>query len=74
MIKVDKNKQIPKNPMKKYPWDLLKVGDSFFHECSIQQLTSAATRWRKYQQVNQKHTARTVTENGKKGARIWRTK
>ena len=57
-----------------YPWDEMEVGDSFFAEGKkINVLTSAvSSRRKKYPEET--YAARTRTENGVKGVRVWRVK
>lgn len=71
MIKVDKNVPIP--PAKRqtiYPWAKLEIGDSFF----IPGKTAGKMGgiFASAKALDHKYTARTVVENGVKGARVWR--
>lgn len=72
----------------KYPFNKMKVGDSFFVPCintktgsnkselSVYHmvLTAAAHYRRRTNRLDQHYTARVVEEQGKRGARIWRDK
>lgn len=71
-IKIDKNVALPTSGANaKYPFADLSIGDSFFApgrtSAQISPCTAHAQRER-----GGKFTARTVTENGVKGVRVWR--
>lgn len=72
-IKIEKGVPIPapsrREYVSKYPWRRLEVGDSFF---AADKLISSMgiDNMRKKSGFN--FTARTVTENGVKGVRVWR--
>ena len=71
---VDHNIPIPepRGRHAKYPWSLLKIGDSFFVQGQTSQTFGPA---RQYAQTRHGHVyvSRTVTEAGTAGVRIWRT-
>lgn len=73
-IKIDHDIPIP-NPeyqrrQRKYPIADMAVGDSFFaHAQRSESVSSSLTKYRK---MGRRFTARTVTENGVKGVRLWR--
>jgi hypothetical protein len=74
MTKIDKGVPIPEpikgTRPKSSPMYLLEVGDSFFSERKY-----ASTCVSHYAaKLGRKFVSRTVTENGVKGKRIWRTK
>jgi hypothetical protein len=74
MTKIDKGVPIPEpikgTKQRSSPMYLLEVGDSFF---SVRK--GAATCLSHYAaKLGWKFVSRTVTENGVKGTRIWRTK
>lgn len=51
----------------------MPVGASFFFKrASIQMLSNAWSMLRRNEDLTSKFTARTVTENGVKGVRVWR--
>ena len=66
MIKIDDGVPIPRS---KYPWREMKVGQSFFTEDP----KVRAAGFEAGKRLNLKFVSRTVTENGIKGFRIWRT-
>ena len=65
-INIDKDTPFPE-PKKRYPFDEMEVGDSFFAKRTTQQLLSSAAR---HQKDGRKFTARAEND----GARIWRVK
>jgi len=78
-IKVDKGIPIPKPRQgtgSGYPWDDMKVGDSFFipndaenmNNVAHQNKLSSAARSRRMNHPNEKYTVRAV----KGGTRVWR--
>lgn len=75
-IKIDKGVPIPKAELgrnRKYPWDELQVGDSFFVPGKTRATFNGfASRFKKTHGIH--FTLRTVTENDIKGVRIWRIK
>ena len=75
MYTIDKNVPAPAvanlGAPAKYPWRAMDVGDSFFvPEKTASYMTSAALNAGRT--LGRKYTVRTVTENGVKGARVWR--
>ena len=68
-IVIEKNVPAPANPRRrKYPFAEMEVGDSFFApNIKISSVTYSFAR-----HPGKKFTARTVTENGVKGFRVWR--
>jgi hypothetical protein len=73
-MKVEKGIPIPSSEVGRpsvYPWADMDVGSSFFvKKISLNSMSAAARR--RGQSHNEKYTARTVTENGIKGVRVWR--
>jgi len=74
-FKIDKNVPIPEGRWgkrrKKYPFDEMEVGDSFFiHGGKQESITSIMRHWR--EKLGHKYTTRSVVENGVKGVRVWR--
>lgn len=51
-----------------YPWEKMKVGDSFFIKMEQKSISGAATGY------GSRHHMRFVTRKEKSGTRIWRTK
>lgn len=72
-IKIDQSVPLPDDTggrRRKYPFADMGVGDSFFApDRTSTNLNSAARRHR-----DKTFTARSVTEAGVKGARVWRVK
>lgn len=56
---------------RKYPYRDLRIGQSFFVPDATHQLISGSMHPAK-KRLGRKFTARTVTENGVKGVRVWR--
>jgi hypothetical protein len=76
-MKIESNIPIPKirstGAQLKYPWDALKVGDSFFvPDGDVSALTSIGKQYFKNRNISVKIKCRTVTEDGVKGVRVWR--
>ena len=74
MPKLDANIPIPplKGGQPKYPWESMKVGDSFFAPVPHSVLYSASyARTKKH---NAGYKTRSVVENGVQGCRTWRVK
>ena len=69
-VKVDKGVPLPKSGkgVPKYPWDDLKVGDSFI----IKKCSRVSIAYRNGLGNGKKFVSRTVVENGKKVIRVWR--
>ena len=76
MIAVDHDVPVPIGDgigrIPKYPWASMAVGDSFFVPGKGANDLLGAARPRKL--LGEKHTCRTLTENGVKGVRVWRVK
>jgi len=70
-IKVEKNVPMPPS-ITRYPFRKMNVGDSFFAPGKTGTDISKASQI--YKADGLRFTARTVVENGIKGARAWRTK
>ena len=75
MFKIDKDVPIPKKrggpgAQPKYPWHQMEVGDSFFAAAPLKAVLNAAGNWAHRHGV--KFSGRAVTEDGVKGARVWR--
>lgn len=72
MIKVEKGVELPsaRCSAKKYPWEEMKVGDSFFAPGLTTSKLSNAASWRRTK--GEKFAVRETTEHGVDGARIWR--
>lgn len=70
-IKIDHNIKPPKfGKYRKYPWNEMKKGDSFF---STQPYLNGPARAAAVRIGNGcKFICRSVTENGVKGVRVWR--
>jgi hypothetical protein len=68
-IRVDENVPIPPRRQHFYPWAKMKVGDSFFAPRRTAALAGQIAR-----KTTMVFTGRNVTENGVRGARIWRVK
>lgn len=67
----ESNLPIPRHPMRKYPWNDLGLGDSFFvSNTTVERMSSLAARRAKA--TSRKYTCRTLTENGCVGVRVWR--
>ena len=60
----------PSRRAKKYPFDTMAVGDSFFAPVMVSCLNSSAYRFRRGTTL--KHTIRSVIEDGVAGCRVWR--
>lgn len=77
---IDKNVPIPKQIRSgtpsnaKYPWREMDVGDSIFMKLPEAENMSAAARFFAYSNKEYGFTSRTVTENGVKGIRVWRSR
>ena len=75
-FKIDKGIELPKRKApvshRKYPWDELEVGDSFFIPkkkiVGIGNIRLAAEK-----RLNRKFSGRSVVEHRVKGVRVWRT-
>lgn len=76
-IKIDKHVPLPigYGNKPKYPFHDMSVGDSFFTEALLTNLTSILNqqRVRRKNPVVGQFTMRTVVEDGIKGVRVWRT-
>jgi len=91
-FKIDKNVPFPVNfkvqddhpvtakPKLKYPFDRMKVGDSFFAPGQVTARKGTAGQGAAHSAAKAygrahglKFTGKTVVENGVKGVRIWRT-
>lgn len=72
MIAIDTDVPLQKQRTTKYPWANLGVGHSFFAAGK-----TAATMGGNIAQARRQHgytlVCRTVTENGVRGCRVWRT-
>ncbi len=77
MIDVQDGVPIPQSrgrSLRKYPWECLNVGQSFFVPGDKQaSIVSAAWGWAKRQSPGARFTSRKVVENGVAGVRVWRT-
>lgn len=72
-IKLESGVEIPKEDRQAYPWKEMKVGQSFFMPGKKgTRARMAAYIWGTRNGAKFKTVS--VTEGGKKGARIWRTK
>lgn len=59
---------------RKYPWDTMEVGGSFFvADAEQKQLAHAAYMWRRNNDMSRRFETRVTTENGVHGVRVWRT-
>ena len=77
MFKVEKGVPIPvarRGTEKKYPFSDLEIGDSFFVSGKLVVTFSGQVSTAAKRMPGRRFTARTVTENGIKGVRVWRTK
>lgn len=78
MYKIEKNKKLPEDPRgakRKYPFHILKIGESFFAQKPSTNITSSYNYYkRNHDQKNKQFTCRTVVENNKNGTRCWRIK
>lgn len=78
-VKIDKGVPMPGgkgiNGTSKYPFRDMEVGDSAFFAGSGPSGAekNSADMWAKYNKNGCRFASRTVTENGVKGVRIWRT-
>ena len=75
-FKLDKNIPIPRAKLgrpPKYKWDLMEVGDSFFLPRTAH-YAGRLVQARKAAGDKNTYMVRGIRENGKDGARIWRTK
>ena len=77
MTAISKNIPIPPFVPEKYPFNCLKLLESFFIAADsnsdkdlrlLQWRMSACAKWRKAK----KFTTRTITEGGQRGIRVWR--
>ncbi len=65
---------IPRRGGRIYPWNRMEVGDSFFTPKDLRRVRAASHSFTSlHPERCLKYTARSVTENGVKGTRIWRT-
>ena len=77
---IDKNVPIPKQirsgaPVNaKYPWREMAIGDSIFMKLPEAENMSGAARFFAYSNKEYGFTSRTVTEDGVKGIRVWRSR
>jgi hypothetical protein len=69
-VKIEKNIPLPKQRVRKYPFENMKVGDSFYSEVAPSSLLTCAKHFCKKYYPNWNFTVRKIN----KGARIWRTK
>ncbi len=78
LLPVDKGLPIPTNKTggmggkRKYPFEEMDYGDSFFAPVPYRTIHSAI--WSRHNRPNnpKRYTARKTTENGIKGVRVWR--
>ena len=68
IVKIDKGVPLP-TARRKYPWDEMEVGDSFFSPVGQATLMTQSRR-----RSDRKFTSCAVEENGVRGTRIWRVK
>ena len=71
-IKIDKHIPIPPRRSQKYPLLDLEIGDSFFVPDKTASMLSATIAPLRAQYPDRTFVARSVTENGVRGARLWR--
>ena len=71
---VESNIPLPsaRNSSSGYPWDQLRVGDSFFVADKPVSKVNQAVQWVKLR-THHSYACRTVVEKSVKGARVWRT-
>jgi len=76
MITIDKDKPIPKlsgrGAPRKYPFDELAVGESFFVPGKKSTDLGGSIGGARHRLPGRKFRTRTVTENGVDGVRVWR--
>ena len=76
MITIDKDKLMPKRfgrgAPRKYPFDDLAVGESFFVPGINSTKISGSIGHAKHRLPGRKFPTRAVTENGVTGVRVWR--
>lgn len=71
-IKIEKDVPLPVH-RGRYPFAPMEVGDSFFvANTNASVLSNASVHYS--QKLGHKYTAKTITENGTIGARVWRIK
>lgn len=75
LIKIDKQIPMPSKGSgnyQKYPFPTMEVADSFFVAGMDASRMSGSTSYAQLK-YNRRFMVRTVTENGVKGCRVWRT-
>ncbi len=78
MLKVDKGLPIPSNIIpgkggkKKYPFEEMEYGDSFFTNTPYRTIHSAVSSRHSRKDNPKRYTVRKTTENGVVGFRVWR--
>lgn len=76
VYRIDEDVPIPPRPggHRIYPWQSLKPGTSMFIKTNAKTgvICSAAKQWAKRRNIDAKYVSRRVTENGKRGVRVWR--
>lgn len=71
MFEIEKDKPIP--PRRKYPFEDMEVGDSFFApRDDFPHAGDAARVYAHHRKGKVKFRTRNVTENGVNGTRVWR--
>jgi hypothetical protein len=75
-IQIDKGVPVPepKGPRARYPLKYMEVGDSFFVPDTAAKINPVrrAASWATKTYAPKRFTARTVTESGIRGVRVWR--
>tara|TARA_R110000772_G_scaffold45492_1_gene104209 strand:- start:2082 stop:2318 length:237 start_codon:yes stop_codon:yes gene_type:complete len=77
MYKIEKNVEMPKEvdgrgAKAKYPFENLKLGESFFAPgVDAKDLSNVSMYWKR--KLKRNYTVRTVTDEGVSGSRAWRT-
>lgn len=72
-IKIESNVPCPLDHRnaRRYPWDQMEIGDSFFlPHATPQSIACVGRSWGKRRNV--KFSVRAVVENGVEGTRVWR--
>jgi hypothetical protein len=72
IIKVDKDFPVPASARRKYPWDDMGIGDSFFVAGANSTGMSNAAKGARKKRTDSRWMCRTVVENGIEGVRVWR--
>lgn len=80
-LKVEKDVPLPPSDIgkKKYPWQKMNIGDSFFIAVAdgdeitrVRGLLNGGLQFRR-RRYGERHATRSVVENGIRGVRVWRT-